>query len=275
MKTETVTITPAYAAALLKLNVSNRSISTPLVDALARDMVAGRFKLTHQGILLSSEGYLLDGQHRLSACVRSGVAIRQLVTTLEGDEDENLPVDQGRIRRFADIVRMKGNKDSFKLAACARFLIALNTGRPAPRMTYGEGEEVLLRYGLGNPTSPLGWMQDAPKARGTSGAYYLAPMVWVYRLYPEQVASFHEGVQTGVGLLAGSPELVLRDSFGRYPTGGSHGYLAVLRVLNAFDRYVEGGELKKLFSSTKGYRRFAKELGLDLDDTPLAQRKVR
>lgn len=80
METTTELITPELAAEYLSRNCTNRALRGKDVDALARDMINGKFVLTHQGIALDSAGNLLDGQHRLSAVVKAGVSVYMRVT---------------------------------------------------------------------------------------------------------------------------------------------------------------------------------------------------
>jgi len=74
------TITPEIAANWLKRNTSNRAMRSSRVDELARQMQAGGWGLTHQGVAFNGDGTLLDGQHRLAAIVKAGVSVRMVVT---------------------------------------------------------------------------------------------------------------------------------------------------------------------------------------------------
>jgi hypothetical protein len=73
-------VTPERAAAYLELNISNRPVRENWVTQLARMLSSGQFILHHQGIAFDTDGFLLDGQHRLLAIVRSGVSVDILVT---------------------------------------------------------------------------------------------------------------------------------------------------------------------------------------------------
>lgn len=64
-------ITPEAAKALLATSPGNRIMSQSVVRLYARDMAAGNWQLTHQGLLLGKNGILLDGHHRLHAVVAS------------------------------------------------------------------------------------------------------------------------------------------------------------------------------------------------------------
>ncbi len=74
---EVIEVTPAQAEAWLKdRNTHNRAMNHAHVERIARDIAAGRFLLTHQGIAFSTEDVLLDGQNRLAAIVKAGVPVR-------------------------------------------------------------------------------------------------------------------------------------------------------------------------------------------------------
>jgi len=72
METFILEVTPEQAQRWLDANVGNRAVSEKAVSNYARDMKEGRWAYTGDSIKFCSDGLLLDGQHRLHACVRSG-----------------------------------------------------------------------------------------------------------------------------------------------------------------------------------------------------------
>jgi hypothetical protein len=66
-------ITPAKAADYLKQNKNNRNIRLKNVQTLAKDMKEGRWVLTTDGIGFDTEGRLINGQHRLTACIEANI----------------------------------------------------------------------------------------------------------------------------------------------------------------------------------------------------------
>lgn len=72
-------ITPERATELLKLNTRNRRIRTKHVLNMSRQMERGEWRVTHQPIAISSDGALLDGQHRLAAVVKCGLPVKMSV----------------------------------------------------------------------------------------------------------------------------------------------------------------------------------------------------
>lgn len=134
-------IDPDLAALLLTGNVRNRSLSSVMVDSFARDMIAGNWRVTHQGIALDKDGRLLDGQHRLSAVVKSGVTIRTAVT-YNADPESFRAVDMGRPRNSATILGFdfEGLKYKSVVTGALRVIDQFRGGRPLTnaRYTYEE-----------------------------------------------------------------------------------------------------------------------------------------
>lgn len=73
------TITPKIAAEYLTRNTSNRNRRPTRIQQYARDMGSGNWPVTGESIKFSETGDLLDGQHRLVACVLSGVSFQTWV----------------------------------------------------------------------------------------------------------------------------------------------------------------------------------------------------
>lgn len=123
MKTELVSVSPDFAAPLLMRNEVNRNIRPRVVDMYARDMVRGNWLITGESIKISSTGKLLDGQHRLSAVIKSGCTIDMLVVT-ELDESSQSVMDTPLRRQTGDMLHMRGEVSGTLLVACTRVAIA-------------------------------------------------------------------------------------------------------------------------------------------------------
>lgn len=119
MQTRIETITPAIAQRYLDTMRKNRNLRDHKVSAMVAAIVSGKFHLTHQGIGFHLDGSLVDGQHRLTAIVRSGVAVQMTVT--RGLTDEALAhVDEIQPRTTADRFTMGGYEISKNLVAVVR-----------------------------------------------------------------------------------------------------------------------------------------------------------
>lgn len=86
-QTEIVSVTPAFAAALLEKNYANRPISPKRVEFYADQMKEGKWTLSNTSIAIGeADGSLYDGQHRLAAVVKSGVTV-PMIFSWHRDED--------------------------------------------------------------------------------------------------------------------------------------------------------------------------------------------
>ncbi len=129
MKFEIMEITPEVAASMLKKNTRNRNLRNQYVDSLASDMRNGNWEITPAAISFTSDGYLLDGQHRLAAVVKSGVTIKSAVCY---DAPQTMAVDNGLKRTIADQFKMggsalKGDYSSNIIIATIRFTLQLKS----------------------------------------------------------------------------------------------------------------------------------------------------
>ncbi len=77
---DVVTVTPEMAKDLLQKNISNRPLKKQRIVQLADAINRGEWKLSPQGISLSTEGILLDGQHRLAAIIKSNKPADLVIT---------------------------------------------------------------------------------------------------------------------------------------------------------------------------------------------------
>lgn len=114
-------LTPESAKEFLETNgpsdQRNRKISRTHLEALKTDIVAGRWHSNGQSIKRSRKlGALMDGQHRCTAVVETGIAIE--VVLVEGLNDRIFPVlDGGQRKSYAHKEKAKGNYANERAAA--------------------------------------------------------------------------------------------------------------------------------------------------------------
>jgi hypothetical protein len=114
-------ISPTMAAIMLERNTGNRPKSASRIRGLAEAMKAGDWHVTGEPIVFSVDGVLNDGQHRLSACMASGVTIRSDVRF--GVEREAFAFTGiGAKRTGADALSIKGEKHATTIAGSIRLL---------------------------------------------------------------------------------------------------------------------------------------------------------
>ena len=142
-------ITPDTATAWLTKNVRNRPVSRDVVDAYARDMRAGHWTATHQGIAFNCLDELIDGQHRLHAICLAGITVTMLVTyglpdgALANGMTVMDTVDRGRTRSVSDQLKIQhGMKDSAIIAAVCASLGTLCNNERTRKLSVGQTLEI-------------------------------------------------------------------------------------------------------------------------------------
>lgn len=129
-----VLVTPKMAAEYLASNKRNRPLRRVRVERYARDMVEGRWQINGETIIISDEGNLLNGQHRLEAVVKANVPVWMMVT-IGVPESAFSTMDAGLTRTAGDVLGMKGVLNFNQVAATARIClnykdgVALSTAR--------------------------------------------------------------------------------------------------------------------------------------------------
>lgn len=116
---EVVFVTPDMAEKMLGKNTHNRNVRQAKVDQFARDMIAGRWVLNGEAIQIALDGTILNGQHRLLGCVRSGCTVPFLVVKglpLEAQDT----IDTGAKRSLGDSLGLRGESNPNLLAAITR-----------------------------------------------------------------------------------------------------------------------------------------------------------
>jgi len=104
-----VTVTSEIAKKMLEKNKENRAVNKARVTQYSKAMQEGRWIENGQPVILSSDGFLVDGQHRLNAIIKADATIEMLVVTLKGTDGKgeltarNIPIDIGQSRTVANI----------------------------------------------------------------------------------------------------------------------------------------------------------------------------
>lgn len=207
-----VDVTPAKSAAWLKNNFVNRPVKEDVIVAYARDMMAGQWVPTHQGIAFNDQDALIDGQHRLLAVVMSGVTVRMMVTfglpsKIAGREMTTMDcVDRGRTRSVADqLVIQHGFKYGSLTASICAALASLCCGERTRRLSVGQTLEVFREFEQGVQFV----IEHRSKEHGLKTAGVLAGFAFALAVDGNPVSHMFTAMNSGDGL---TPTLkLLRD----------------------------------------------------------------
>jgi len=119
-----IEVSPKLAEYILEnLNIGNRSKKVEKIKVYANDMVGGNWSLTNATLAFGSDGYLKDGQNRLSACVRAGVPFK--THAIFGIEPESfIHMDVGANRSNMDVFTIMGTPYPSMTGAVIRHVVA-------------------------------------------------------------------------------------------------------------------------------------------------------
>lgn len=108
MRFQVIEMTPEFAQELLDKNhPNNRTPKETRVQQYERDISAGLWKLTWQAIAQDEDGYLVDGQNRLAAIIRSGQSV-PVTFCQNAPKNAILGADCGAVRNVADAAKISG-----------------------------------------------------------------------------------------------------------------------------------------------------------------------
>lgn len=223
------TITPQVAEIYLSQNIRNRSLVAVTVDRYKRDMLAGRWRLSGDPIRFNRKGEMFDGQHRLRACIESGVPFQSLVVRNLDEEVVNV-IDSGRPRRGSDMLAIRGYAQTYVLAAAARWLMIMkgNKSPTAKLDTLRPSHEEILSVVEKHPLLPESVKVATLGAVGLNASlltaiHYVASHHLV-EPKPDRATAFAEVFVRGVPDYPGDPahklrEMLLREKLRKvYPT---------------------------------------------------------
>jgi hypothetical protein len=128
MYTKVQSVSPQETAEWLSTkNYKNRALSEWTVAKYVQEMKRGRWKLSGKPLIFGKSGRLLDGQHRLKACVVSNMPFETVV--VYGAEDHVFDViDDGKVRTMADVLGINDISNPHEVAAGLRFIWDYATG---------------------------------------------------------------------------------------------------------------------------------------------------
>lgn len=258
---EVVTITPAIAARLLEMNDGNRPISERLVKDIASDIEHGFWQLNGETIIVSREGLLNDGQHRLEAVVRTGRPIQSAVM-FGVERRARMTVDMGKQRTAGNFLAMSNVSNSNNVAAVTRALMFYDRGIYAHggggrKGNFSPTKQDLLDYyeahkkDIDNAVHEL--INDK-FIRSAGSTAFIAAYVILHRANPVECGVFFARVSDGANLKSTDPVLWLR---GRFMTPTSRKQFAVHErielILNHWNRWRVGAKVNRAIGLNHSY----------------------
>lgn len=254
-----LTVTPKIAKDWLEENNNrNRNILDHVVDKYARDMLAepSRWVYTGDPIQFDANGDLLNGQHRLSAVVKSNTAQKFLI--VEGlDTEAQDAMDSNAPRRTGQQLQMYGIKNGPQVTSVIRMLLKWDSGSVSRKSVYSTAEiRDFVRDNEVRLNEVMHWYYtiggNIPLSRSAIGAF-------VYKLfelsedYPEftsneDVLDFLGKMESGADLDPGHPILTLRNTVLRQRQSKVHRNAVrdIYSLVRTWNAYATGERYGKL-----------------------------
>lgn len=209
-----VTMTPAMAAQILEKNPENRELRQNRVDELAKAMARGDFLFNGDAIRIREDGLLADGQHRLWACVQSGVSFKTaLFSGLT--MDDMLTIDIGRRRSAGDSLKIKRKvANASAHAAAIRSLAVYSRGVAKTSLTLTEIDRIFDHTPEIEKSIATCWVSRRGALPIRLGMFYAIHYIGsVIQKKPDLADEFIEVLLTGVPAYTNCAAHRLRDLF--------------------------------------------------------------
>lgn len=257
---EVINITPGLAKKWLAQNTHNRNLRQRVVNGYATDMRAGNWVEDGQSIKFSATGVLLDGQHRLSAIVQSGVTLRMLVVSNLPETTQDT-MDTGAKRVLGDVLKLRGEAYSITLAAALlrvyqweqgyrKNLKSAGKARPTHRQLLAVLEE---HPELRRSVEIADRVRKAGRLSGSTAAL----CHWLFnQIDPDDCAFFFARLGDGAGLMVDDPIYAVRRVLENFASDRGRPDEAVVTalVIKSWNAYREGRSVQLLAYRPGGSR---------------------
>lgn len=246
--TRTGLVTPEIAGWLLDLNTANRPLQKGAVHRFVQILKAGLWQLTGEAVIVSREGQLNDGQHRLHAImaasmpapldVRFGIAREAFAATGTGTR-----------RTASQAVAITGAKNASAQAAIARLLVHHDAGQMAKASLQVEPQLVLETIQAEPLIAEIAAMTSRHRfAPARTAPFSLILLLAARATTMEKVAAFAAVVNSGRAAAETDPayqlHLRLRDAALRKERLSQVDVAAL--AVRAWNAWIQGRELHRL-----------------------------
>lgn len=250
-------ISPRLALQYLTCNNHNRAVSGSRVDRYARILDQRAWSLTGEAIIFDEDGALVNGQHRLWACVSSNKPL--VVVVVRGVEPDVIrDIDQGLSRSVGAWLDynsdFEGTSSGKILGPILKFVIDLAAGQ-----NNHSTSDAVHKTGKFYKTSLQWWSSLDRDPVILRSAWVNASLLISHRVYPDETAEFarrlileeFEGHGDPVKIL--SQYIRAKKPLGAYTEPGT---IIRFRALEALKAFIEGVKITGGVRDKKGFRAF-------------------
>jgi hypothetical protein len=238
--------TPLLVERLLSYNTDNRPIRKGVIDLYASEIINNRWCLTNQGVGVSEDGILIDGQHRLLALKKCGYPAVEILIVYGLKKEARLAVDQHSKRSARDLLQFAFNAKVARSApAIARLIDREKQGWTSGSTPIGRIIEILedLRH-------EIELIVSAPSFESYFSAPVLTGAVKALVKFPDrqdQIIEFMDRVRLGEMLSRNEPAFCLRKLITSRRIGGGADQREFMdKTLKAITCHLQGNSMYAL-----------------------------
>jgi hypothetical protein len=140
---EVVEMTPDLARRLLETNDGNRPLKQGLVDRIEHDIRSDQFQLNGEPIIVSIDGRLNDGQHRLLAIIAADKTVSVFVA-FGVPRESRFTVDMGDVRTTSNLLSMQSVTHPTPASIVAKNLFAFRNAISHAQQKQGIGKQDVI-----------------------------------------------------------------------------------------------------------------------------------
>lgn len=230
-----------------------RHISQNVVDQYATSLKLGQWSLNGESIKFDKSGNLIDGQHRLWACVKAQTSlpvfvVSDLPVTKDGIKTIDT-IDSGKKRTVADALKLEGISSVLQVTAACRTIAIIAAQRMEQKITATQCKGILTIYDV-NLRQIMTVMHHSNKH---IKSFIIGPLS-MYREFNRQGADdFALALFTLEGLAKGSPILGLIKYFECHKVNGGSQHMKAIKVTClAIQHHHDGNSINQIRDTYQG-----------------------
>ena len=243
------------AKQLLTKNPNNRQVKNANVLFLVKEIKEGRWELNGEPIIIDSNGQIVDGQHRLWACVDSNTTISTLIVYGVSPSVINT-IDTGTKRIAKDCLDMHNIANSTLAASTIKLINQFERGTYSDVGSFNRvmsNQQVIDFYydnmnKLENSISLANSLYK--KCNRIISTSIISGLHFLFdKKSKSQAEEFFNKLCTGIGLVDGSPITALRNKLTREAVDGNKTMSQKDKVQNiifAWNKFRSGEKCKSI-----------------------------
>lgn len=261
IRTEVRTFTPEEAFDIITNLKEQRPLRPGHVAWLAKQMVEGTFCLNGETIIMYQD-QVLDGQHRLAACVESQVPLRTLVAYVD-DPAMFATIDTGKVRNAGDAVAIVSKDRAMptwlrsSAAYAAKIVMGTVDGLTRAKKINDVTNADVAKFVEQNPRI-VDVCKEIRQTHNRNIGYTLSHMTALVALvegaFPDVMETFVVPVATGAGLEANTGAYLFREKCIAVPKPADFrvDYDRIMVLWKAWNAHITKSEMRQLrYSSTE------------------------